>query len=52
MGTTGNLTGLLPTVVMAGVATKMTQSLLSKPAKTAKSKRLTSCRYPSKHRPF
>ena len=51
------LTGLLPTIIVAGIATNMTQSLLGRPSggarrKGVKKPRAQKPNYPNKYRPF
>ena len=49
MSATDQIVGILPTVVVAGVATKMTQSMFSNPAAVSRSKKKNKARkgYPS-----
>jgi len=51
------LTGLLPTIIVAGIATKMTQSLLGRPNSNVRRKGVKKPRaqkpiYSNKYRPF
>jgi len=53
MGTTENITGILPVVVASGVALKFTESFLGKPKASKKSKSKTRAGYPStQYRPW
>lgn len=52
MTVVSSLTGLFPTIVVAGTATKMTQSMFSNPTKVKKGSKIRAGYLSTKYRPW